>query len=152
MNGNARPKGTVRLGTQTWPATALGAAEFRRTQAKREAWLSEVAEVWVRWCKGDEPGMIVQTSGTTGTPKTVEHRRSAVMASVQDTLKHWNLEPGTRAVLALPTSFVAGQAMVVRAVEGVWDLELVAPSSRPACSIAAPTSSSRTESERQYQP
>jgi O-succinylbenzoic acid--CoA ligase len=132
MNNHARPKGTVRMGTQTWPATALGAAEFRRTQAKREAWLSEVAEVWVRWCKGDEPGMVVQTSGTTGTPKTVEHRRTAVIASVQDTLKHWNLEPGTRAVLALPTSFVAGQAMVVRAVEGAWDLELVAPTSRPA--------------------
>ena len=132
MNSNARPKGTVRLGTQTWPATAIGAAEFRRTQAKREAWLSDVAEVWALWCKDDEPGMIVQTSGTTGTPKTFEHPRSAVLASVQDTLQHWNLEPGTQAVLALPTSFVAGQAMVIRAIEGAWELELVAPSSRPA--------------------
>ncbi|MGB1636625.1 MAG: AMP-binding protein [Flavobacteriales bacterium] len=131
MNEKPARKGTVRLGTQSWPATAIGAAEFRRTQAKREAWLSDVADVWMGWCEGTEPGMAVQTSGTTGSPKTVEHSRSAVLASVQDTIKHWHLEPGTHAVLALPTSFVAGQAMVVRAIEGAWDLELVAPSSRP---------------------
>ncbi len=132
MNGKPARKGTVRLGTQSWPATATGAAEFRRTQAKREAWLRDVAEVWVRWCQGVEPGMAVQTSGTTGDPKSVQHSRSAVLASVKDTIEHWRLEPGTRAVLALPTSFVAGQAMVVRAIEGAWDLELVAPSSRPS--------------------
>ncbi len=132
MNMKTARKGTITLGTQSWPATALGAAEFRRTQAKREAWLSDVSEVWLKWCKGEEPGMVVQTSGSTGSPRSIQHSRRAVLASVQDTLQHWNLEPGTRAVLALPTSFVAGQAMVVRAVEGGWDLELVAPSSRPS--------------------
>ena len=71
--------------------------------------------------------MVVQTSGTTGAPKTVEHRRDAVLASIHDTLQHWDLKPGTRALLALPTSFVAGQAMVVRAIEGAWDLELIPP-------------------------
>ena len=132
VNDNRPPRGTVRLGTQVWPATAIGASEFRRTQAKREAWLAEVAGVWLRWCKREEPGMVVQTSGTTGAPKTVEHPRDAVLASVHDTLQHWDLKPGTRALLALPTSFVAGQAMVVRAIEGAWDLELIPPSSSPS--------------------
>ena len=132
MSASKSPRGTFRWGQQVWPATAIGAAEFRRTQAKRAAWLAEVAEVWLRWCRGDEPGMVVQTSGTTGTPKQVEHSRAAVLASVDDTLKHWNLEAGTRAVLALPTSFVAGQAMIVRGVVGAWDLELIEPSSTPS--------------------
>ena len=132
MSASKSPRGTFRWGQQVWPATAIGAAEFRRTQAKRAAWLAEVAEVWLRWCRGDEPGMVVQTSGTTGTPKQVEHSRAAVLASVDDTLKHWNLGAGTRALLALPTSFVAGQAMIVRGVVGAWDLELIEPSSTPS--------------------
>ena len=104
MSQPKSPRGTFQWGQQVWPATAIGAAEFRRTQAKRAAWLAEVAEVWLRWCGGDEPGMVVQTSGTTGTPKQVEHSRAAVLASVDDTLKHWNLGAGTRALLALPTT------------------------------------------------
>ena len=132
MSDTKPPRGTFQLGQQVWPATAIGAAEFRRTQAKRAAWLAEVAEVWLRWCRGNEPGMVVHTSGTTGTPKRVEHSRAAVMASVEDTLKHWNLGAGTRALLALPTSFVAGQAMIVGGVVGSWDLELIEPSSTPS--------------------
>jgi O-succinylbenzoic acid--CoA ligase len=126
------PKGTMRLATQTWPATAIGAAEFRRTQAKKGNWLHDVAQTWLSWCKGNEPGMVVQTSGSTGAPKTIEHSRAAVLASVRDTLEHWDLRAGTKAVLALPTSFVAGQAMLIRAIEGAWDLELVEPTSSPS--------------------
>lgn len=127
-----RPKGIVRLGTQSWPATTIGAAEFRRAQAKKESWLDEIAQTWLSWCKHQEPGMVVQTSGSTGAPKTIEHSRAAVLASVQDTIEHWDLRAGTKAVLALPTSFVAGQAMLIRAVEGAWDLELVEPTSSPS--------------------
>ena len=46
--------------------------------------------------------MVVQTSGTTGTPKQVEHSRAAVFQ--RTTPWHWNLGAGTRALLALPTS------------------------------------------------
>jgi len=127
-----RLKGTVRFGQHTWPATAMGAAEFRRTQGKKGEWLNDIAQVWMSWCKQTEPGMRVHSSGTTGEPKIIEHSRNAVLASIRDTLEHWNLCEGTKAVLALPTSFVAGQAMLVRAIEGAWDLELIEPSSSPS--------------------
>ena len=126
------PKGIVRLGTQTWPATAIGAAEFRRTQAKKGDWLDDIARTWLSWCKREEPGMVVHTSGSTGQPKIVTHSRDAVRASVQDTLEHWDLRAGTKAVLTLPTSFVAGQAMLIRAIEGAWELDLVEPSATPS--------------------
>ena len=132
-SGNTpRNKGVIRWQRQQWPATLIGASEFRRTQAKRESWIRDVAEVWKRWCQGEEPGMVIQTSGTTGNSKTVVHSRKAVLASVHDTLLHWNLQPGTRAVLGLPASFIAGQAMLIRAVEGCWDLTLIKPSSCPS--------------------
>ncbi len=126
------PKGTVRLEAQAWPATAIGAAEFRRTQGKKGEWLHDIAQTWLSWCTGKEPGMMVQTSGSTGEPKTIMHSRAAVLASVQDTIEHWELCAGTKAVLALPTSFVAGQAMLIRAIKGAWDLELVEPTSSPS--------------------
>lgn len=123
--------GTIQLDGQSWPASVIGATEFKRTQARREPWLQEVADVWTRWQKGDEPGLSVTTSGTTGAPRLVEHSRKAVLSSVDDTLSHFDLGEGTRAVLALPASFVAGQAMLIRALVGGWDLTLIPPSSEP---------------------
>ena len=125
------PRGSIRLGGQRWPASAIGATEFNRTQARRAPWLKEVADVWQRWQQGDEPGMMVTTSGTTGAPRLVEHSRKAVLSSVNDTLSHFELGEGTQAVLALPASFVAGQAMLIRALVGGWDLTLTPPSSEP---------------------
>ena len=127
-------RGNIRLGTQSWPATALGAREFLRTQGRRAAWQGEIGEIWLAWCHGDEPGMTIQTSGTTGAPKTVLHSREAVVASARDTIQHWGLKPGASAVLALPTSFVAGRMMLIRSIEGAWDLEVVQPTAHPGWS------------------
>ena len=124
--------------TQTWPATAIGAAEFRRTQAKRAAGSTTshrpgclgaraMSQAW--WSKPLDP------------PAPPNHRTQprSVLASVQDTIEHWDLRAGTKAVLALPTSFVAGQAMLIRAVEGAWDFELSNP--RPRLPGMAPKTS-----------
>lgn len=132
MTTKRSDRGIVRLANQSWPATSIGGREFRRTQSKVAPWLRDVAKVWVRWCAGDEPGMVVETSGTTGSPKVVSHARASVLASVNDTIQHWHLVPGTRAAMVLPATFVAGQAMLIRALEGAWDLTLVQPSSQPA--------------------
>ena len=129
-------QGTIRWKDQKWPATTLGASEFQRTQGRREPWLGDIAEVWGAWCRGEEPGMTVTTSGTTGSSRTIRHSRAAVLSSVKDTLDHWWLPPGSKAVLALPTSFVAGQAMLIRAIEGAWDLTLLQPTSQPKWSGA----------------
>ena len=124
--------GTVSLGTHSWPGTAMGAREFLRTHGRRSDWASSLAEIWLRWCEKAEPGMRVQTSGTTGSARSIVHSRNAVLSSVRDTLQHWWLPPGSRAVLTLPTTFVAGQAMVIRALEGKWNLQVQEPSSRPS--------------------
>ena len=73
--------------------------------------------------------MVVHTSGSRAT-QIVTHCRDAVRAR-SDT-EHWDLRAGTKAVLTLPTSFVAGQAMLIRAIEGAWELDLVEPSATPS--------------------
>ena len=124
--------GRIEWNRQSWPATSMGAKEFGRTQGRRAAWLGDVAEVWRRWCAGEEPGLAVTTSGTTGTPKRVQHSRNATAFSVAQTAEALDLRQGCHAVLALPTTFVAGQAMLVRALVGQWRLTLVEPNATPS--------------------
>lgn len=135
--------GCIEWNRQSWPATTMGAKEFGRTQGRRSAWLGDVAEVWRRWCAEEEPGLVVTTSGTTGTPKHIRHSRSATIFSVGQTADALGLAEGSHAVLALPTAFVAGQAMLVRALVGHWRLTLVEPSAAPSwdghCDFAAMT-------------
>ena len=135
--------GRIEWNRQSWPATSLGAKEFGRTQGRRSAWLRDVAEVWRRWCAEEEPGLAVTSSGTTGTPKRIQHSRSATAFSVAQTAEALGLHKGCHAVLALPTMFVAGQAMLVRALVGQWRLTLTEPSATPSwsgpCDFAAMT-------------
>lgn len=126
------PKGQITCGNQSWPASAIGAKEFQRTQSRKAPWRSDVAEVWRRWCLEEEPGMEVETSGSTGEPKRIVHSRQAVKSSAWDTIRHFGLTPGTRAVSALPANFVAGQAMIIRALLGQWSLHLMEPTSIPS--------------------
>ena len=132
MNAPKSPRGTFRWGQQAWPATAIGAAEFRRTQAKRGRGLP-------RRPRFGFAGAAVMNRAWWSTPQAPPappNRSSTAVPRCwpawNDTLKHWNLGAGTRALLALPTSFVAGQAMIVRGVVGAWDLELIEPSSTPS--------------------
>lgn len=126
--------GRIEWNRQSWPATGMGAKEFGRTQGRRSTWLGEVAEVWRRWCAEEEPGLAVTTSGTTGTQKHIRHSRKATAFSVAQTTEALDLAKGCHAVLALPTAFVAGQAMLIRALIGHWRLTLVEPSAVPSWS------------------
>ena len=77
--------------------------------AKRAAWLAEVAEVGFDGATGDDPGVVVQAPGTTGTPKQVEHSR-AVLASVDDT---WSTGHGAQPSPRRTDLAVAGPKPIV---------------------------------------
>ena len=82
-------------------------------------WLSE----------GDE--ISVFTSGSTGTPKSLSFKKSALQAHAQLTGQFFNLIPGNRILLCLPTQFIAGKMMVVRALSLGLDLWICPPSNSP---------------------
>lgn len=71
------------------------------------------------------------TSGTTGTPKTIRIEKDAMINSALASGDFFNLKPGDRALHCLPTNFIAGKMMLVRALILGLEIDFVAPSSRP---------------------
>ncbi|MCF8367497.1 MAG: AMP-binding protein [Bacteroidales bacterium] len=64
----------------------------------------------------DNPFIVVQTSGSTGNPKTVQLSKDNMILSALRTGIFFNLKKGDKALLCLPVDFVAGKMMVVRAI------------------------------------
>ncbi|WP_162127881.1 AMP-binding protein [Flavobacterium phycosphaerae] len=73
----------------------------------------------------------MQTSGTTGTPKTISVSKQAMVHSALATGDFFDLHPGDKALHCLPVKYVAGKMMLVRAMILGFDLEFTAPSSHP---------------------
>nr|WP_321355347.1 AMP-binding protein [uncultured Draconibacterium sp.] len=71
----------------------------------------------------------VQTSGSTGTPKTITLKKDFVAASALRTIRFFNLQEGDRVLHCLPSQFIAGKLMIVRALIGKLDLNLIDPAS-----------------------
>ena len=73
----------------------------------------------------------MQTSGTTGTPKTIVVPKQAMVDSALATGDFFDIIPGNKALQCLPVKYVAGKMMLVRALILGLDLEFVAPNSHP---------------------
>ena len=92
--------------------------------------LQNSADFLQQWFN-EEATVLVQTSGTTGVPKIIEIDKSAMLASARATGTFFELQQGTKALCCLPTKYIAGKMMLVRALALGWELDIVAPSSRP---------------------
>ncbi|GAO31451.1 AMP-binding protein [Geofilum rubicundum] len=79
----------------------------------------------------EQPEITVQTSGSTGVPKSMQVSKNAMLASARRTLRFFELKPGMTALLCLPTSFIAGKMMVIRALLGQLKLITAPPSGHP---------------------
>lgn len=86
------------------------------------------------WLGGRE-AFILHTSGSTGTPKPISLTRSQLAASAAMTGKTLELAPGTRALVCLNTSYIAGLMMLVRGMELDWELTIIEPVSNPLSAI-----------------
>ena len=73
----------------------------------------------------------VKTSGSTGNPKTIKLEKQAMVRSAIATGDYFGLEPGDRALDCLPTHYVAGKMMLVRAIILGLEIDIVTPSSHP---------------------
>lgn len=96
----------------------------------------ELREAWEEWSAGE--GINVTTSGSTGAPKTIRHRREAVIASAQATAAFFVLPEGSSALLALPVSKIAGRMMFYRALVNRWKLFIQPPSATPIAELVTP--------------
>ena len=82
-------------------------------------WLSKKAE------------FAIKTSGSTDKPKTIVFKRAQLQKSAHRTLQTLGLNKGDRVLMCLNPNFVAGKMMLVRALEGRLNLQIVSPSANP---------------------
>lgn len=62
------------------------------------------------------PVISISSSGTTGTPKTIEFNKKQVEVSAKNTGRFFNFQPEQAVLLNLSPAFVAGKLMLVRAL------------------------------------
>ncbi len=73
----------------------------------------------------------VHTSGSTGNPKTIKLSKQAMVNSSIATGNYLKLTPGKAALHCLPTNYIAGKMMLVRAMILGLEMDLVEPTSQP---------------------
>ncbi|MDN3619037.1 AMP-binding protein [Polaribacter undariae] len=79
----------------------------------------------------DDAFITVKTSGSTGVPKNIKLHKSQMINSALATGSFFDLKENTTALLCLPTGYIAGKMMLVRALTLGWHLDIVAPTSYP---------------------
>ncbi|WP_242135356.1 AMP-binding protein [Aestuariivivens marinum] len=79
--------------------------------------------------------VLVLTSGSTGFPKSIKIKKQAMVHSALATGDFFNLKPGNTALHCLPSNFIAGRMMLIRAIILGLKLDVVKPSSSPLLGI-----------------
>ena len=95
-----------------------------------DAYERSIGEFFLDWF--DQKDYIeMTTSGTTGLPKLVRLQKQAMIQSALATGDFFGLEPGNKALLCLPTQFIAGKMMLVRSLILGLELDVVVPNTDP---------------------
>jgi len=74
----------------------------------------------------------VNTSGTTGLPKTIKLDKKAMVNSAIMTGDFFNIKPGDKALHCLPSRYISGKMMLVRAMILGLEIDMIAPTLSPA--------------------
>ena len=89
-----------------------------------------------KWKRG-ESTFEVQTSGSTGSPKTISIYRKQIESSVKATSEFLDLKPGENILMCLGPSYIGGLMMAARALVLDMDIHIVQPSVDPLAEIRA---------------
>ena len=100
---------------------------IKRKQQKIEQWEQDILVFAIDWLNDEITTFQVNTSGSTGNPKSISLSREQMKASAKATAFALNLRAGDTALLVLPAQFIAGKMMIVRAIEIGMDLHYYPP-------------------------
>lgn len=120
-------KSSVFIGTNQYSLTQFSELSLE----KEQQWLKPAQTFVKGWINGQKE-FPINTSGSTGRPKTIVHQRDQMIASAEATIKTLRLSKDTTALLCLNAAYIGGQMMLLRAMWGGWNIEIVAPSSVPS--------------------
>lgn len=84
----------------------------------------------------DKSTISVQTSGSTGIPKTIELQKKFMQNSATATGTFFDLPQKTTAILCLPMQYIAGKMMLIRALTLGWHLDFVEATSQPLQNVS----------------
>ena len=98
--------------------------------AHTKVFSDEIYHFLESWFSSDKH-ITVQTSGSTGKPKPILLKKEFVLNSAIATGKYFDLQENTTALLCLPTAYIAGKLMLIRALTLGWHLDVIAPNSHP---------------------
>lgn len=79
----------------------------------------------------DNPYIDMQTSGSTGAPKTIRISKQAMVESAIATGDFFDIHPGQKVLQCLPVKYIAGKLMFVRAFILGLEMHFVAPTITP---------------------
>ncbi len=99
------------------------AKDLEKSGAHYEISIGKFLQQWL----DDSDTVIVKTSGSTGIPKDIQLYKTQMITSAKATGVFFKLGENTSALLCLPTNYIAGKMMLVRALVMGWDLHIVAP-------------------------
>jgi O-succinylbenzoic acid--CoA ligase len=109
-----------------------GLKELRSSAA---AWEQQHLDFIADWIT-DDAFISVQTSGSSGTPSIWNASKEAMRASALRTGEFFDCYEGSSALLVLPSSFIAGKMMLVRAMTLGWNLTAIEPKAEPARNLS----------------
>ncbi|HEX9600304.1 MAG TPA: AMP-binding protein [Mariniflexile sp.] len=95
-----------------------------------EPYEKEVGKFLQDWLDENE-FVEVNTSGSTGTPKLIRIKKQAMVTSALATGEFFDLKPSDKALHCLPTRFIAGKMMLVRAMVLGLEIDLEEPTAHP---------------------
>lgn len=97
----------------------------KRTSKEAE-WEKEWLDFLAEWYN-DKNYIEVNTSGSTGHPKTIRLKKDFIAASAHRTIHYFRLKKNDQILHCLPTKYIAGKLMVIRALLGDLDVSIVDP-------------------------
>ena len=80
-------------------------------------------------------GIVVQTSGSTGQPKTINIRKEQIAHSASLTIAKLGLRPGDTALLCMPQKYIGALMMIARTLVGGLRLVVREPSGHPLAGV-----------------
>ncbi|MEZ4661604.1 MAG: AMP-binding protein [Caldilineaceae bacterium] len=110
------------------------------SSAHKNAVLSENAAATLQFCQqwlAGQDEFVINTSGSTGAPKPITLLREQMEASARATGQALGLHAGQRALICLPTRYIAGRMMLVRGFALGLHMTVVEPSSNPLLDLPA---------------
>lgn len=97
-------------------------------------WEKTIFQFLLDWFNGQDE-ILVNTSGSTGNPKTIRLWKNAMVASAQATNSFFSLNAHSSALLCLSADYIAGKMMIVRALVGGFDLHCIEAKSDALCHL-----------------